>query len=272
MTTDENRWPAPAPQTEVELHGGTSNRGLVVRIGDTVHRPQSAGSAGVHALLLHLEAVGFDGAPRYLGQDDQGREVLSYMPGQAATVPYPPWALTDDALASVADLLRRYHTAVSSFDPSTHEWPTRVPVEYREDLVSHNDPNLDNVIFRDGQACALIDFDLASPGSRVWDVALAARLWVPLRDPSDVPDGRSQRPYQRLRLFADAYGVERRDRARLAAAAARSHTWCYDIIRNGAGEGIPGYERYWTASARRRDERGRQWLAVHLPDLREALI
>ena len=271
MTRDQNRWPAFATHAEVQLHGGTSNRGLVVRIGDTVHRPQSTSSPGIHALLLHLEAVGFDGSPRYLGQDDLGREVLSYVPGQVATVPYPAWALTDDALTSVAELLRRYHAAVRSFDPSTHEWPTRVPAEYHHGLVSHNDPNLDNVVFRDGRARALIDFDLASPGSRLWDVALAARLWVPLRDSRDVPDDRSQRTYERLRLFADACGLERSERTRLAAAAARSHTWCYDIVRHGAGRGIPGYTRYWTASAREHDERGRQWLTAHMPALRSAL-
>src|SRR5215204_6333981 len=91
---------------ETQLGGGTSNRGLVVRVGDTVRRPQHAGSPGVHALLRHLQQVGFDGAPRYLGQDERGREVLSYIEGDVATDPYPAWALTDSALVSVAEFLR----------------------------------------------------------------------------------------------------------------------------------------------------------------------
>src|SRR3954454_1440437 len=145
---------------EVELTGGTANRGLVLRVGDTVRRPQPALADGVHALLNHLQRVGFDGAPRHLGQDERGRDVLSYVDGDVPVAPHPSWALTDDALASVAALLGRYHRAVRSFDPTPYEWPTTVPSPYQGGVVTHNDPNLDNVVFRDGTAVALIDFDL----------------------------------------------------------------------------------------------------------------
>ena len=88
-------------ESEIPLFGGTANRGLVVRQGDTVHRPLRSTSAAAHALLHHLADVGFDGAPRLLGIDAHGREVLSYIPGEAVTPPYPAWSLTDDALCSV---------------------------------------------------------------------------------------------------------------------------------------------------------------------------
>ncbi|MGY1632018.1 aminoglycoside phosphotransferase family protein [Geodermatophilus sp. SYSU D01186] len=166
--------------TEVALVGGTANRGEVVRVGDTVRRPLRPTSPATHALLRHLADVGFAGAPRFLGLDDLGREVLSFVPGTAVTPPYPPWALTDEALDSVAALLRDYHRAVGSFDPSPYAWPASPPDPFAGELVSHNDVNLDNVVFRGGRAVALIDFDLASPGSRVWDVACAVRLWAPL--------------------------------------------------------------------------------------------
>ena len=256
---------------EVELAGGTSNHGLVVRVGDTVRRPQTAASPGVHALLRHLERVGFDGAPRLLGTDDQGREVLSFVPGTAATPPYPPWALTDAALGSVADLLRRYHAAVQRFDPTPYRWGSVVPAAFRTDLVSHNDPNLDNVVFRDGEAVALIDYDLASPGSPLWDVALAARLWVPLRDPRDVDDQRAERAHDRLRLFVSAYGLAEPDRRRVATAVLQTHGWSYDIVHAGASRGQPGYVGYWTAGARAHDLRGRRWLADNLQRLEASL-
>src|SRR4051794_29538313 len=150
---------APRGHQEVQLTGGTANRGLVLRVGNTVRRPSPPGAAAVHALLHHLETVGFDGAPRYRGEDEDGREVLSYIDGEVPIAPYPAWALTDDALVSVALLLRRYHEAVRSFDPAAHEWPTMVPCPYRGPLVTHNDPNLDNVVFRAGDAVAFIDFD-----------------------------------------------------------------------------------------------------------------
>lgn len=260
-----------ADAREVELTGGTANRGLVVRVGATVRRPQTRASAGVHALLTHLADVGFDGAPRYLGEDEQGREVLTFVEGIVPTAPYPAWALTDEILAGVAALLRRYHEAARSFDARPHVWATAVPRAHRGHLVSHNDPNLDNVVFRDGRAVALIDFDLASPGSAVWDAALAARLWVPLRDPADVPGDLAGRATARLRLFADAYGLAPAERRELAAAAHASHTWCYDIIRRGAQEGRYGYARYWTPSAQDHDARGQRWLEQHVDALADAL-
>jgi hypothetical protein len=256
-------------QHEVVLDGGTSNHGLVVRVGDTVRRPPSP--PAVRALLRHLERVGFDGAPRVLGHDELGREVLSWIDGDVAILPYPGWALTDAALVTVADLLRRYHEAVRTFDPGGLPWPTAVPAPYVSGLVGHNDPNLDNVVFRDGRAVALVDFDLAAPGSALWDVAIAARLWVPLRDPDDVPDHRAGRMAERLRLFADAYGLPADDRSRLGAAVRATHDWCYDVVRAGAERGQPGYVAFWTPAARAHVERGRRWLAAHAGEVDAAV-
>src|SRR4051794_31907272 len=108
--------PRPRP-TEVELAGGTSNHGLVVRVGDTVRRPKSPASAAVHALLRHLERVGFDGAPRLLGTDDEGREVLSFLAGVAAAFPHPPGGLPPAAPRSGAPLPRPAPQAGRGIDP-----------------------------------------------------------------------------------------------------------------------------------------------------------
>jgi Ser/Thr protein kinase RdoA (MazF antagonist) len=64
-------------------------------------------------------------------------------------------------------------TAVTGFDPRPYTWSAYPPPPFAGSLVSHNDPTLDNVVFRDGRPVALIDFDLVSLGSRVWDVACA---------------------------------------------------------------------------------------------------
>ena len=156
---------ATGPGPEVELTGGTANQGLVVRVGDTVRRPWRPTTPATHALLRHLEQVGFDGAPRLLGVDDQGREVLTYLPGEAVAPPYPAWALSRPALESVARLLRRYHDAVESFDGSAHTWQLPVPPRFTTGLVSHNDPNLDNIVFRDGVAAATSHTRDPGPGN-----------------------------------------------------------------------------------------------------------
>ncbi|MFF0269208.1 phosphotransferase [Kribbella sp. NPDC004536] len=260
------------PAAEVELVGGTANRGLVVRVGDTVRRPLRASGTATHALLQHLESVGFKGAPAFLGVDSRGREVLSYLPGETVTPPYPSWSMTDEALDSVAVLLREYHQAVADFRPVGLEWAEPVPSSYVTGLISHNDPNLDNVVFRDGVAVALIDFDLAGPGSALWDVATAVRLWAPLRPEADVHDVRRGRSLGRLRRFADTYGLTEADRARLVDAAADNHVWCMDYVRRGAETGHPWFHQRWTTGEAELTDRTNTWFRTHHEALHQALL
>jgi Phosphotransferase enzyme family len=253
------------------LPGGLTNAGLVSHVGDTVRRPWRPTSPSTWALLDHLERAGFDGAPRFLGVDDRGREILSFIPGKAAIEPHPDWALTDAALVSVAELFRRYHDAAASFDAGGRGWPDFVPPEFRDGVISHNDPNLDNVIFADGVAVGLIDFDLASPGSAVWDVACAARLWAPLRDERDVPEALRGRSLERFRLFVDAYGLSRRDGLRAVDALIHAHDRCYRVVRAALGGGHETFARMWREGGRVRSERTRRWIASHGEELRAAL-
>ena len=257
---------------ETLLHGGTTNAGQVVRVGDTVRRPLRPTSGATHALLEYLERVGFDGAPRFQGVDECGREVLSYIPGEAAIGPASPHFLSEAALVSVAELLRRYHDAVIDFDPTGLQWPPSVPEPFRRPgLISHNDPNLDNVIFDGGRAVALIDFDLAAPGSVAWDLACAARLWAPLRAPDDTPARTRGRSLERLRLFADAYGADAAEREAMIAAFVACHDWCYAIVRRAVSNGHVAFGMWWSADGRRRAIRTRRWLAEHDAELRAAL-
>lgn len=263
--------PSDRQGPEVLLTGGTANQGHVVRIGDTVRRPQRPWSPSTHALLDHLESVGFEGAPRFLGVDSRGREVLSYIPGIPVTPPYPAWALTDEALVSVARLLRSYHDAASSFDPAPHRWPPPPPEAFRGGVVSHNDPNLDNVVFRDGCAVALIDFDLAGPGSRVWDVAAAARLWAPVRPGRYIDDARRPRALQRLRLFVDSYGLDGAHRSQVVDGIQQNYTWFYHLIKDSAADGHAAFARYWDSVVKERAGFTMRWHEEIKPRLHAAL-
>jgi hypothetical protein len=258
-------------EPEVTLVGGLANHGQVVRVGDTVRRPQRPTSPATHALLRHLEDVGFPGAPRFLGVDEQGREVLTYVSGSAVIPPYPAWALTDEALVSVAHLLRDYHRAVSTFDPTGHAWPPSPPPMFAGELISHNDLNLDNIVFRDGHAVSLIDFDLAGPGSRVWDVACAARLWAPLRPDRYIDDARKGRALERFRLFVDSYGLAEHDRPRLVSAVLQNHEWCYDVVGVAAANGHAAFTEYWGA-AMERAQATRQWYLDHSDLLHDVVL
>jgi hypothetical protein len=97
--------------SEVPLSGGRVTEG-VTRAGDTVRRPLKPNSLFVRALLVHLHDHGFGGAPRYLGVDDRGREVFSFLSGEVPPELDP--AIPDELLALAARLIRRYHDAAAS--------------------------------------------------------------------------------------------------------------------------------------------------------------
>lgn len=84
-----------------EFLGGTLNK--VVKIGDTVHR-QVKGGPILHSYLQFLEKAGMDGVPRFLGLDEQGREILTYLPGKTQENGIP---LGHPLLGSEETILRR---------------------------------------------------------------------------------------------------------------------------------------------------------------------
>jgi hypothetical protein len=90
------------------LPGGFVN--AVIRVGDTVRRPPSPNAGFVHDLLDHLERHGWTGAPRYLGTDADGREILSFLEGHVAWEDRQPAEVSsDESLAEVARLARQLH-------------------------------------------------------------------------------------------------------------------------------------------------------------------
>jgi hypothetical protein len=80
---------------EVTLPGGNTTGAVL--IDNVVHKRASPWTPTVHAVLRHLEESGFDGAPRALGFDNQGRERLTYLPGETIgdREPWPAWVLAD---------------------------------------------------------------------------------------------------------------------------------------------------------------------------------
>lgn len=159
----------------------------VVRVGATVRRPVGSHSRFVHDLLLALEQAGFRGAPRFLGVDERGREILSFVEG---VVPRDlDEGLTDEQLVAAAALLRRYHKATAA-----------LAVASGQECVCHNDISPVNAVFVDDRPVALIDFDMAKPGPRMRDISYGAFLWL-----NPGWDGRSpEEQRRRLRLCCDA--------------------------------------------------------------------
>lgn len=265
---------------EVELPRGDVTEG-VVRVGGTVRRPHQPQSDSVARYLRHLEAVGFDSSPRYLGRDAKGRDVLTYLDGEVAADPPDAWAADDELLASVARLVRRLHTASEGYVPPDGEiWrrslvvldPPIVDPDPPE-LVSHLDVTPQNVVVRDGRATGLIDFDLAGPTTRLVDAYNTAMWWVPLRPVADIwPTWDGVDQLKRLRLFADAYGLTRAEREALpdTGISGADRTW---RRMKGAAEQLGGgWARMWSEGVGDAIRARQRWLIDEREALRKALL
>lgn len=189
------------------LSGGRSTKG-VVRIGDSVRRPIMRDAAFGHACLLHLESIGFRHAPRFQGIDDAGREVLSFIPG---VVPSDLGTYSDDQLAAAANLLRGFHDA-------TADMPAIQATGF--EVACHNDWAPTNTVFVDDMPAAMIDFDTAQPGERLWDLGYSAFTWLDLGNDDHAPDEQ----VRRLGVFAAAYGHAECTTSRIAAYALARQT------------------------------------------------
>ena len=178
-------------EREIPLTGRTTPG--VVRVGNTVRRPINGRGALAQDLLRHLEGRGFNGAPRFLGIDDAGREILSFIPG---VVPPELGYFTDTQLAAAARLLRQFHDA-------TLDCPQRDGY----DVLCHGDASPCNCVFVDDTPTAFIDFDAAHPGSRLEDLGYAAWLWIDMGNDELSPDLQGRR----VADFFSSYGVDDAD-------------------------------------------------------------
>jgi aminoglycoside phosphotransferase (APT) family kinase protein len=197
-------------EQEIALGGGVANAGAVTRVGDVVLRPQNPHTRAIGALLAHLHDVGFDAVPEPLGTAPDGREQFAFIPGDVPCPPFPAWSLTDDVLASTAALLRAFHDAQVGFVvPLDASWSDEMADPRGGPVICHNDVCPENVVFLDGVAVALLDFDFAAPGRPLHDLAQLAKMWVPLDTDEDAARyGRGGLdPFLRLRVVADGYGL-----------------------------------------------------------------
>lgn len=221
---------------EFPLAGGAMTEG-VVRIGDTVRRPPPHSPQLMRDVLLHLERAGFERAPRWLGIDEQGRDILTWIDGETFTDrsqmhPYigdlaVRVTFSDDQLAEAMRLLCHYHRTFAG------------------EVICHGDFGPWNIVWRDGLPFAVIDFDNVYRGDAADDVAYALRMFIgyafAAADPPEL--------VRRTRVALDAYGrsfdvptiLERE--YDLAEERCRRNSWHRQLAR------LPA-ERAWLAAHR----------------------
>lgn len=267
----------PSTDEPEVLAGGVGNAGAVVRIGDHVLRPTNGHTPAIQALLAHVRNEGFAGVPEVVAVEPDGRERLMFVPGDVAVPPFPAWAQTDVWLAEVTRLLRGYHEATVGFvAPAGLGWSDELadPTPGPAPILAHNDVCPENVVCRNGEAVALLDFDFAAPGRRVWDLASMARMCVPIDTDDDaaLTGRRGLDPAARLRVVADAYELDADARAELLDTLTQQFERGGDFVRRRVEAGEPAFIAMSEAmGGQARYDRRRDWFANERPRFAAAL-
>lgn len=208
----------------------------VLLVDGTVRRRRRWWTATVHHLLAHLAGSDFAESPRPLGFDAEGREMLSFIQGEAGRdagrrVRNPV------ALANFALLLRRFHDAVGTYSPPPDaNWALPAAEDASPTGICHGDFAPWNVVWSADDPIGVLDFDLAHPAPALHDVAYALAYSVPFRDDPDtktmlgveeVPDRR-----HRVEVFADAYGVSTVGLVEQVVARQRKYAHDVELLRH----------------------------------------
>ncbi|WP_120006099.1 phosphotransferase [Nesterenkonia muleiensis] len=225
------------------LTGG--NAGDVVRIGPTVRKPWSAATPSVHSFMSAVRGAGID-VPTVLGRDDQGRQVIEFIPGRLALDSGP---LTSSELIRAGGLVRAIHDASQTFQPPGESpWETFIPAP-GEELICHHDLAPWNLII--GDRWVFIDWDGSGPSTRIWDLAYAAQAFT-LNDPERAPDEAARC----LAVFVDGYGAGPDMRQELPATMHRRAAAMHELLRSSYESGrepwasmyINGHGDHWRAA------------------------
>jgi aminoglycoside phosphotransferase (APT) family kinase protein len=231
----------------------------VVRVGDTVRRRPGPHAEFVHGLLVWFEQSGWTGAPRLLGEDDCGREILTYLDGHVPLDGLRPASTgSRAALALVAELIREFHDLTAG----TH-------LAAGAEVVCHNDLSPRNTVYRergDGvRPVAFLDWDLAAPGRRIHDLAHACWQYLDLGPGiSDLPGTSAL-----LRLLCDAYGTDERDE--LVHTVLWWQERCLHGIETAAAAGDLAMERLRADGVPARIRAAHRWMIEHRAELEAAL-
>ncbi|MEQ7127157.1 aminoglycoside phosphotransferase family protein [Actinopolymorpha sp. B11F2] len=231
-------------------HGDNAVRGgqeppprRVERVGDTIRRPVAPWTPAVHALLRHLESVGFPYSPRVLGFDEQGREVLTFLEGESGPA---GWAkvVPDSGLRAVGRLLREYHDAVAGWrrDPDLL-WSSGIQEpgdpDNPDEIVCHGDFGPYNLVWQGDRPTGILDWDFAYPAPQRCDIVYAVEYLAPFRSNAECMKSLGypeppNRPH-RVAVFAEAYGLT--STTALVDDVIRTQQETYDTVRKLAAEG-----------------------------------
>lgn len=223
------------------LEGGNVSDG-VVRIGSTVRKPWLKSTPSVFEFMSAVRGAGVD-VPAVLGRDEQGRQVLEFVPGRLALEAGP---LTPAQLHRVGSMVRSIHDASTAFVPSEDpSWTSAIPAP-GDELICHNDLAPWNLII--GDRWTFIDWDAAAPSTRLWDLAYAAQAFT-LSDTRQAPGDAARG----LAAFIDGYGADEALRRQLPETMHRRAAAMYHLLKSSHESGLDPWASMY------RDGHGDHW-------------
>ena len=205
------------PDDEILTPRSALHSDEVFRRGDVVARDAGAWTPTVHTLLRHLEQRSFL-APRVVGSgfDEDGRETLTYIEGETG------WegSLSPEHAFVLGEMIRRLHDATATYTPPEdahwYTWCGR-SLGGPDRVIGHCDLAPWNIICRDAQPVAFIDWDFAGPTDPNVDLAQACWHCAKLYDDMVAEDEGLPPLADRaalLRAILDGYRLAAPDRAR----------------------------------------------------------
>jgi hypothetical protein len=209
------------------------------RHGPTVAHPAQPWTANVHAFLRHLEAEGFEAAPRVIGSgfDGAGNEVLTWLDG--TILAEEVWPEPERSLHELGALLGRLHEISRSFTPPDGPWmPWSLRSSAADAVISHGNIAPWHVVFDGGRPAGLVGWEYTGPVDSVDEVAVTAWCCAQLFDDDvaaaiGLPPAATRAGW--FRSFLDGYRLPRAARADLVDRVLRfvikDNGW-YARIRN----------------------------------------
>ena len=193
-------------------------------MGETVRKPWNESTLFVQNYLAFLHHRGVP-VPKPLGQDDDGRQILEYIPGTMAIELSP---LATKTANRIGALVRQVHDASASYQPKEGSiWETAIQAPGTE-LICHNDLAPWNLVI-DGEQLVFIDWDAAAPSTRLWDLAYAASSFC-LMNVNQPPE----KSAQQLAAFVDGYDAGGELREKLPQEMSRRVHAMYVLLHDSA--------------------------------------
>jgi len=159
--------------------------------------------------------------------------------------------------------IRNFHDAVADFvPPPDARWQALIPAD-GDEIVANHDLAPWNLVVNE-QQWVFLDWDVAAPGTRLWDLAYAMHGFVPLS--ADTAHHRDDAG-RRLRLIADAYGLDEAERIHIVPLLARRASSMHAFLADQAAQSVQPWARLWQeghgyvwrADAEYMAEREQQW-------------